>query len=291
MYEGEQYVMYYDNQATIGRATSSDGVNWVKHAANPIVSAGAQAGWGQPVIKVEEPSATVVLDGLELIFGAGLRAGGVEAQAANLTIRNCLIHHNRSGGKPGSWAAGGVWNNGGLLIANSLIVYNEVQAGAGGVYTAGGSLRIENTLLARNTGDYALRAAGAAYLSHATLTYNTRGVLFEASSPSILFQVYNSVIFDNNGAALEQQGAGTLQAAYSDLEGGYPGQGNLDINPHYVEAEADDFRLAGSSPLIDRGSPPYSTPTDLEGRLRLRQPDLGAYEFAGARLYLPLTAR
>lgn len=74
-----------------------------------------------------------------------------------------------------------------------------------------------------------------------------------------------------------------LSATYSLIQADYPGTGNLNINPLFVDATNGDFRLNGNSPAIDTGDPdPTNLPTiDFAGNPRVqgRRIDIGAYEF------------
>lgn len=56
-------------------------------------------------------------------------------------------------------------------------------------------------------------------------------------------------------------------AAYCDVQGGWPGEGNLDADPKFCDLEGGDFGLCCGSPCVDAGDPgkPYDedgTPAD-----------------------------
>jgi hypothetical protein len=42
---------------------------------------------------------------------------------------------------------------------------------------------------------------------------------------------------------------------YSDVEGGYPGEGNIDADPHFMTFHGFDYILDVGSPCIDTGAP------------------------------------
>ncbi len=101
----------------------------------------------------------------------------------------------------------------------------------------------------------------------------------------------------------------TTVVAYSDVQGGFPGTGNIDADPLFVDPLNGDFRLSPGSPCIDAGnnwgvSPDTAdldadgdtlelTPWDLDGNPRFVHAavgthpgcgipavvDMGAYEF------------
>jgi hypothetical protein len=50
--------------------------------------------------------------------------------------------------------------------------------------------------------------------------------------------------------------------AFSDVEGGWPGQGNIAVDPMFVDAGAGDYRLSAGSAAADAGAN-FLVPADL----------------------------
>ncbi len=83
--------------------------------------------------------------------------------------------------------------------------------------------------------------------------------------------------------------SGVLDLTFSDVEGGWPGVGNIAVDPQFVAL--DDLHLAAGSPAIDAGDPDsiVAGQQDLDGRLRpwdgdgdgVTRIDMGAYERGG----------
>jgi len=67
--------------------------------------------------------------------------------------------------------------------------------------------------------------------------------------------------------------SGNPIVTYSDVQGGWKGQGNIDADPAFVGPERDDFHLRWRSACIDAGDP--SSPLDPDGT----RSDMGAFFF------------
>lgn len=80
-----------------------------------------------------------------------------------------------------------------------------------------------------------------------------------------------------------------MNVIYSDIEMQspekvYPGEGNINSNPHLANPTAADFRLKNDSPCIRAGTMKHKDilRTDIEGNRRPpprdSEPDMGAHE-------------
>ncbi len=108
--------------------------------------------------------------------------------------------------------------------------------------------------------------------------------------------VTNSIMWNN---ALNVQAdppcTDCVKVSYSDIEGECSwcdaGQGNIDADPRFIDPANDSYRVRTGSPCIDTGTPAGAPVDDIEGTPRDSQPDMGAYEWKGYRIFLPLTLR
>ena len=76
----------------------------------------------------------------------------------------------------------------------------------------------------------------------------------------------NTVVWGNTGGQIS--GSGDITVTYSDIQGGWPGTGNIDADPLFVQPADDNLRLAFGSPCIDAGdndAVPDGVTTDLDG--------------------------
>ncbi len=83
--------------------------------------------------------------------------------------------------------------------------------------------------------------------------------------------VFRNCIVWGHEAPLFEESDGTITVEYSDVEGGYAGEGNIDEDPLFVDAVGGDLHLTDESPCIDAGDP--AAPLDPDGTTV----DMGAY--------------
>ena len=152
-------------------------------------------------------------------------------------------------------------------ITNSVFDSNNAPFG-GAIYVDNNNATIVNSTFANNQADN-----GAAIFS----------LLEGEERPTVT----NSIIYDNQGNAIANEG-GTTVVTDSIVQGGYEGGGNLDSDPLFLDSENSDLRIAGNSPGIDVGNnevvadlDPTNPPQDIAGIPRIfnNTVDLGAYEF------------
>jgi len=78
-------------------------------------------------------------------------------------------------------------------------------------------------------------------------------------------------------------GLGSLSIKFSDVQGGFTGNGNFNANPLYLNQAGGDLRLTANSPAIRAGTTTGAPTVDLLGNSRGSNPDVGAYQFTGKK--------
>jgi len=188
--------------------------------------------------------------------------GGAGIQAYwGTTISHCTIDNNLSGGPGGGiYCTSGYSTSGKTTIRYCMITNNSAVSGeyyygeGGGIYCDDPNILITTSTIAHNQAD---ANAGGIY-----------------GSPTLT----NCILWGNN-CPNEPHILGEPNISYSDVQDGYPGEGNIDADPCFADADNGDYHLksqAGrwdanegrwaidevTSPCIDAGDP--MSPIGLE---------------------------
>lgn len=201
--------------------------------------------------------------------GGGVGVSGDAGRPIQLTIEDSVFADNQAGPHGGALSV----FNGKAGLTNVLIYGNKTMAGPASVLLASDSaVTIMNSTIADNNP----QGHQAILISSADL------------------EVTNSIMW-NNALNIQTESTDPVKVNYSDVEGECSwctvGQGNIDKDPRFLDAANDDYRLRTGSPGIDAGTATGAPAEDILGKPRDGRPDMGAYEWKGYRIYLPLTLR
>ena len=92
---------------------------------------------------------------------------------------------------------------------------------------------------------------------------NGRALAFDSNnqqSPSDLMMT-NCILWDGGDEIWNNDGS-TITIGYTDVQGGWPGIGNIDADPMFVDPGTGDYRLSSGSPCID-ASNNWGVPVDV----------------------------
>ena len=94
----------------------------------------------------------------------------------------------------------------------------------------------------------------SAVLTNCTFTANTAtqgGALYtiDSSYPT----VNNCILWNDGPDEIVDFYAAETTVRYSDIMGGFAGEGNINLDPKFADAGAGDLRILASSPCIDAG--------------------------------------
>jgi hypothetical protein len=201
--------------------------------------------------------------------GASFAGGGIFCMTSNATING-----NEILGNYGSFWGGGIFCGGpvDIVISNNIIAGNYGwNAKGGGIYSrATDPLIINNTIF----GNIADSTGGGLYCfdSNPILINN---ILWGDSIGWPDPIEANEIYADSGGPVVE----------YCDIQGGWPGTGNIDIDPLFRDPPGGDLHLMATicgdsldSPCIDAGDPNIlDSLLDCSWGLGAPRSDMGAY--------------
>ncbi len=195
--------------------------------------------------------ATAILSGFTIRNGYSGDGGGIYCTGGSPTISNVTISNNSVNSDSGT--GGGIYCAGsGPTISNVTITSNTAAVG-GGIMFDEESPTLINVAISNNS---AFESGGGIcsnnsnpILTNVTITSNTApigsGIYCEMSNPILV----NCLLWNNFQQEIYLFET-SLTATYSDIRGGWEGEGNIDNNPLFCNPYSEDYTLAENSPCV-----------------------------------------
>ena len=155
-------------------------------------------------------------------------------------------------------------------VMNNIEIVNNSALHGGGIFVFDSSqIIMNNSLIAQNfaitnypnypiyptEGYGGIEASGATIiLNGCTISNNQGGGMFLKNGSQVT--MINSIYWWNESIMLSEgsdQGENMLSVSFSNIQYGWEGEGNIDLNPLFCSAESGDYRLAENSPCIGSG--------------------------------------
>jgi hypothetical protein len=219
-----------------------------------------------------EDAAAGIISGFTIRNGLANAGGGICCDASFPIIEACTFRNNHANGKGGGILCG---RNSSPELSDCWFVGNSAHHG-GAVYNLYCTTGLTNCLFTSNSathGAAVFNGESTVALRNCTFSQN----IAKASSGAIssywdsTTRVSNCILWGDQRGEIHLAG-GTITVTCSNVQGGWPGEGNIDVDPLFADPSNGDFHLksqAGrwysnseswvidnvTSPCIDAGDP------------------------------------
>ena len=178
----------------------------------------------------------VTFTGNQARYGGGMRN---EAESSP-TLTDVTFNSNQASGSGGGMVNAAFSSP---TLTNVTFSANQSDLGGGGIYNLASSPTLTHVTF---TGNQAMSGAGmdnsqsSPTLTHVTLAGNraahSGGAMLNRDTSAVT--LVNSILWANEawtGPEIRNDGTSSATVTYSDIQGGYPGTGNLDADPLFAD--------------------------------------------------------
>tara|TARA_Y100000590_G_scaffold317944_1_gene359714 strand:+ start:267 stop:3701 length:3435 start_codon:yes stop_codon:yes gene_type:complete len=164
------------------------------------------------------------------------RGGGISISSGSPILSDIIIqdnYGNNAGGGISIWG----WNSSpsmsNVLIINNTTAFNGNNNHGGGIHLYEGAMSLTNVTIANNSAN---GQGGGIYISNSTSSY-----------------LSNSIIWNNSPQEIAINESDSVSISYSDIQGGWDGDENIDEDPLFCDPENENYHLAENSPCLGSG--------------------------------------
>ena len=207
--------------------------------------------------------------------------GAVFGFNSNTTFEHCSLNDNVS-----NFRGGGAYFNGESMVSlqSCEIIGNSANISGALMLEGQAGLTMNRNLV---VGNAATQSVGALGMGSSGPKLVTNSTIYGNDGPNAggiqiwsgEIEVINSILWNNTPVDYQEVGGATAFASYSNIGGGWDGEGNLDTDPLFTDSDNGDFTLTTESPCKDAGT------ADLNGdgedditEYSGDAPDMGAFE-------------
>jgi len=196
-----------------------------------------------------------MVTGCDFVGNSAQAGGGMTNHHASPAVTRCVFEANQA-----AESGGGMLN-----VSNHATVSHCDFAGNMAVFSGGGlesiaasTTSVINCLFHGNAapqGSAFLTDQGLSKVIHCTLSENTAdagaGAVQNLNGSYAL--LVNCILWNDAGGEIRNDGSSSAAVSHSCVDGGYPGTGNIDVDPLFVGPSTGDYHLSHASPCIDVG--------------------------------------
>ena len=266
-----------------GAGMYNDGCSPAVSNCTFLNNSASYGGGGMANFSVASPTVTnCVFSGNDADWGAG-----IYTSTSTSVITNCLFSGNSA-----SSDGGAIYSSScSLTVTKCVFSNNSVDVNAseerrgGAMFSAGCSSSVTNCVFASNS----CQDGGGMYDLHSPLTIinctflgnSLGGAIYNSGgSPTIT----NCILWNDSPREMYNELGSDPIVTYCDIQGGYTGEGNISVDPQFVNAAGGDLHLQPGSPCVDAGCSIGGLTQDFEGDPRPHGSgfDIGADEYFDA---------
>jgi len=272
-----------------------DGTETLKSQSNPDLHPTILNGNGVgPVVTSQGNNQNTVLRGFRITAGDSavapwddpvFGAGGILLEDSSAVIVQCVLDSNKATyygaaatvhGSGSPWFVNCEFRNNGTIGDEPEPDYNTTPWAGGAVYVHSGSPTFMNCLFHHNRalqGGAIMVLNGLPTIVNSTFASNRAGDKYGGAISDLGGRaVIRNCIFWGNTAAHggDQIFTSTRvqgDVSYSDIQGGWTGSTNINVDPLFVNAASNDYHLTSGSPCMDAGKSSAPTLPNDQGDL------------------------
>lgn len=182
--------------------------------------------------------------------------GGIYCQSSSPTITDCTISGNSAGDDGGGVA---LWFSSNATIKRCIITGNAASDMGAGISCYSSNPKIINCIITENNAYHAGGGLFCRYSYPAIMNCTISGNIAERWDGGGIYCIYsdpviiNSILWGDSAPEGPEiyEDYGSPVVMYSDVQGGWPGVGIIDIDPFFNGS--GDYHLTTDSPCIDAG--------------------------------------
>ena len=228
----------YDNYYNGDCADFFDGIKFINGEDSSAVLTGftITSTFGKSPIQCVDSSPTLSYLTVRNNYTNDNGGGAIYLINSNSNLENLIIKDNSKGSH--NYGGAGIFTENSFISINNSLIANNFSSSpphnedtlTGGIVAMNSILELDNNTFYGNSGEY---YGGAIY--------------FDTSSSGI---ITNSIFWENEGP---EGITGLATITYSNVQGGWDGEGNIDATPLFCNPDSGDFTLASNSPALGSG--------------------------------------
>ncbi|MHC4572197.1 MAG: hypothetical protein ACYS0C_09015 [Planctomycetota bacterium] len=217
--------------------------------------------------------ANSIASGLTIANGIAYEGGGIYCKNSSPTIQNNIIIGNYAiwDGVEIPGFGGGIscWNSSAIITGN-VITYNYADGRGGGIFADQSSLILSNNIITANHayavyGFHPSSGCGGGISCERSSLVIANNIISGNYAHDIEFLQYipgegggiecgnssltivNTILWGDTPDEISFDGGSTITTTYSDIQGGWPGEGNIDADPLFATLGDGDYHLQSAA--------------------------------------------